>query len=215
MRFCDNPGMKRRFSALVPLLLLFAGCGGGETPAEAPVAEAPKTTVVAPSMEVAAETVASSPEFSEYMFTRAAFSLPMRGDLLKGAAREAAEDLEKAGWILIDPAGNVVLAGKGVGDKRFIPRENGSLDIVPLARKEFVSVDGIGQDDAGDATIDFTWRWIPNEVQQSFTRGSIATRFDGDQKARATIYPKKDGTWGIMRIAEVVEPAPESAATGT
>ena len=205
--------MKHKATILLTLSFLLVACGG-ETPSTPPTVETKQVTLVAPpSPESAGETIASSPEFSEYKFTRAAYSLPMQGSQLKGAAREAAEDLEKAGWILRDRAGNIVSAGKSVDDKRFIVRENGSLDIVPLARKEFVAVDGLGHDDEGDVTVDFTWRWMPNEVAQAFERGGIATRYEGEQRARATIYKAKDGTWKIMRIVEIEQA--ETEATGT
>lgn len=205
--------------AILPVLfvLSFVAACSSETSSNAPTAETKQTQVIAPpSPETAGELIAASPEFSEYMFTRTAYSLPMQGSQLKGAAREAAEDLEKGGWILIDPSGNLVIAGKSADDKRFIVRENGSLDIVPLAKKEFVSIDGFGNDDEGDVTIEFTWRWLPNEVAGAFERGKIATRFVGDQKARATVYPARDGSWKIMRIVEVEQDAPEaSESTGS
>lgn len=205
--------------AILPILFLlpFVAACSSETPSNAPTVETKQTQVIAPpSPEAAGELIAKSPEFSEYMFTRTAYSLPMQGSQLKGAAREAAEDLEKAGWVHIDPSGNLVIAGKSAGDKRFIVRENSSLDIVPLAKKEFVSVDGFGNDDEGDVTIDFTWRWIPNEVATAFERGKVAARFEGEQKARATVYPARDGSWKIMRIVEVEQDAPEAPeSTGT
>jgi len=206
--------MKRNATILLTLSFFLTACGGSETPSAPPTVETKQATLVAPpSPETAAETIANAPEFSEYKFTRAAYSLPMPGSMLKGPALEAAQDLEKTGWILLDPAGNIVIAGKSVNDKRFIVRDNGSLDIVPLARKEFVSVEATGHDDEGDVTIDFTWRWVPNEVAQAFERGRIATRFEGEQRARATIYPAKDGSWKIMRIVEIKVETTE--ATGT
>jgi len=204
--------MKRSTLLLTLILPLLTACTG-ETPKEAPKSEAKETRVVAPpSQEVASSTIANAPEFSEYKFTRAAYSLPMQGSMLKGPARESAEDLAAAGWVAIDSSGNLLLMPTAEKDKRFIVRDNGSLDIVPLARKEFVSVDGIGHDDEGDVTIDFTWRWAPNEVAKAFVRGAIATRYEGDQKARATIYPTKSG-WSVMRIVEIEQPAPESTGT--
>jgi hypothetical protein len=206
--------MKRTTSVLlaIAMITLLASCGGGET-ASTDSSEPEKTLVEAPPMDVAAATVSNAPEFSEYKFTRAAYSLPMQASMLKGAALEAAEDLEKAEWVFLDPAGNLILTTKAESDKRFIPRDNGSLDIVPLARKEFVGVDGLGRDDEGDVTIDFTWRWVPNEIATAFTRGGIATRFEGDQKARATIYPARDGSWKVMRIVEIEQEAPEETET--
>ncbi len=184
------------------LLATLLGCGGGETASTTPVPEPAKTLVEPPSTEVAFDIVSKSQLFSEYNFTRAAFSLPMQANLLKGAALESAQDLAKAGWVFIDEAGNLVLAPKADGDKRFIVRPNGSLDIVPLAKKEFASVDALGHDEEGDVTVDFTWHWMPNEVGQSFEHGEIATRYDGDRKARATIYPTRDG-WNVLRIREI------------
>lgn len=201
--------MEHRRPSLVAFALLsivLAACGGEKTSSNEPAPQPEKKLAAPPSNEVAFAALSDAPEFGDYKFTRAGYSLPMRADLLKGPARESADDLAKAGWVAFDAGGNLTLTAKAIGDKRFIVRPNESLDIVPLAKKELVSVDGMGHDDEGDVTVDFTWRWLPNEVAGAFNRGEIAKRFDGDQKARATIYTARDG-WKVLRIVEIEQTA--------
>ena len=179
-------------SAIVLLLVL--GCGGEKsTP---PPAAPPKPTP--PTIEQARTLVAESPEFSEYQFTNAAYSLPMDRRLLNAPAREVANALKKAGWISFDGAGNVVLQHKAEIDRRFLVRSNGVVDIVPLAKKEFGDVTSVNGDVAA-----FTWTWKPNEIGALF-----GSRYEGVQNANATLL--WDGSkWTILKI----EPAPPPPAT--
>ena len=81
---------------------------------------------------------------------------------------------------------------KAKEDKRFLVRPNGTLDVVPLAKKELVSIDAVRGE-----RVDFTWKWIPNEVG-----ALLKDRFAGDQKATATLL--WDGTtWTVLRIEAV------------
>ncbi|HKO56705.1 MAG TPA: hypothetical protein VJ276_12580, partial [Thermoanaerobaculia bacterium] len=73
-------------------------------------------------------------------------------------------------------------------DKRFLVRQNGTLDVVPLARKELIAVQAVNGD-----KVAFTWRWVPNDVGK-------ALQFDEtEQRATAELY--WDGEkWAVLKI---------------
>jgi hypothetical protein len=48
-------------------------------------------------------------------------------------------------------------------------------------------------------SADFNWRWIPNEVGQSFKSGPVRERFDAEQHATAVLTHGADG-WSVVRI---------------
>jgi hypothetical protein len=162
------------------LALLFVACTA-EKPAPPPAAEAPKTPPP-PSAEQARELIANAPEFGDYQFTNASVSI---------ARRDAnAEALAKAGWIHFDASGNVALSPKAQTDKRFLLRQNGILDVVPLAKKELVAVTAVR-----GADVEFTWKWVPNEIGTLFP-----DKFAGERKNTATLL--WDGAnWIVLRIA--------------
>ena len=174
-------------------LLLLIGCDSGapvSSPAP-PVKSAGEDTGAPPlpSVADAATLVSSSPEFSDYQFTNAAYSLAM-----KNPPGEVAKALRKAGWISLDGDGNVVLTAKAKGDKRWLVRQNGFVDIVPLAKKEFTGASTVRPDPDG-AAVDFTWKWTPNEIGDAF----MNERYAGTQKATATLL--RDGSsWTVLRI---------------
>jgi hypothetical protein len=113
--------------------------------------------------------------------------------------RQSVKELVAAGWLDLDPAGNVALTDKSRNDKRFLLRPNGLLDIVPLAKKEMGEVTSVRANDDGTARVDFTWRWIANEVGSSFKTGLVADRFAAPQDGAATLI--WDGTtWSVLKI---------------
>lgn len=186
----------KRFA--IALAFLLAACGG-ETPqtattattAPAPAAPAP------PTAEEARRIIAGAAEFGDFEFTNAGYSLPMLRSMMNAPQREAAAQLVKAKWLKFD--GDVLaLAAKAEGDKRFLVRPNGTLDIVPLAKKEMGAVSGVEAGPEGPVAA-FTWKWLPNEVGQSFTEGPLAERYAGQQTGKATLL--WDGTsWSVLRI---------------
>ncbi len=189
----------RTLLSLIACSVLLA-CSGGEPAA---VSTAPETAASAdaapplPTPDEAKALIAESPELGDYEFsTGSSFSLPLDASKFNEPARAGAADLEKAGWIRVD-GGKVVLA-KGEGDKRFLIRPNGFLDIVPLAKKELLEVTGIRASDEG-AQADFTWRWVPNEVGASFRSGPVRERFDATHQATATLRDFGKG-WVVMLI---------------
>lgn len=183
-------------------LLLLAACGGSD---EQPIADqstaATKgaTPPPPPSAQQAREMIASSAEFGEYEFTNAGFTTPTSGAMMSEPVRQSVRELAAAGWLAIDGAGDVALTDKSRNDKRFLLRQNGLLDIVPLAKKEMGDVTGVRASPDGTAVVDFTWRWIANEVGTAFKTGLVADRFAAQQDGRATLI--WDGTsWSVLKI---------------
>lgn len=184
--------------ALLLLLAVAAACGGGSeqtsTSTQPPTPPKPAAPPP-PSPDEARTLIANSPEFSEFQFTHAAYTLPMQHPAMHDEARKVARDLRRAGWISIDGAGTVVLSPKARDDKRFLVRQNGVVDIVPLARKELVAVDAVTPGADAAPQVDFRWHWIPNEIGRLF-----GDRYAGEQRARATLI--WDGTrWSVLRVA--------------
>ena len=194
---------------LVVLSLVVAACGEREAtqtstaggPKPAPASPAP------PTPDEAGALVAGSAEFSEYQFTNAAFSLPMSRTAMNAPALEVANQLKSAKWIAFDGDGKVVLTEKAKNDRRFLVRQNGFVDIVPLAKKEFLGVDSVNSNESAEPTVDFRWNWVPNEIGSVFKTGMLKDRYTGEQRARATLL--WDGSaWTVLRIA-VLDPDPE------
>jgi hypothetical protein len=180
---------------LLALLVLLAACSDEKPPA---AAAKPKTPPP-PAMAVAQALLTDAAELAEFEFTNAAFTMPVATAAASEPVRDGARQLAKAGWLELDSAGNASLASKASGDKRFLVRPNGTIDIVPLAKKELGSVTAVRSNPDGTAAVDFTWRWLPNEVGAAFTTGPVAERFTGDQKSTATLI--WDGTsWSILKI---------------
>jgi hypothetical protein len=147
-----------------------------------------------PPVDDAARIVSGSPEFSDYQFTRAAFTMPIKEQAMTPAVRETSRALAKAGWIGVDGDGNLVLTDRAKNDKRFLVRQNGFIDIVPMAKKEFIGVEAVHVNPEGQPLVDFRWRWVPNEI------GALAAdRYSGEQLAIATLL--WDGSqWSVLRI---------------
>lgn len=204
--------MNRRHSspALLALLIVigFASCAKKEpTTSETNVSTPAETQTPAtppPTIEAARTFLESSEAFGDYQFTLASVSLPMKRSRLNDVTRPTVDDLTRAGW-LRDRGDEIALSEKAEKDKRFLVRPNGFLDIVPLAKKELMTVDAVGNDAPGSPTIDFKWRWIPNDVAQSF-HGDLAARFSTTYHARATLFFTQDG-WDVLRIEKIGEPA--------
>jgi len=183
--------------AAIALLLLFAACRAPE-PAPSKSAAAPaKQTVPPPSIADAQRILAASPEFSDYEFTNASVTLPMKAPMPPYLAEEARQ-LTAAGWLRRGSDG-LELNAKAKGDKRFLVRPNGYLDVVPLASKELTAVTAMQPNTDGTVSADFAWKWIPNEVGAAFTRGALHDRYAAPQKAAATLM--WDGSaWTVLRI---------------
>jgi len=181
--------MKRLLLVLLAASLVFASCkekdGAGGTPPPATTEQAAQPAqhpAITPAQ--AKDLIAGAPEFGDYQFTNAAVTIPLKRSAMRADQAVIAKQLAAGGWIHFD--GDDVKAKE---DKRLLVRPNGTLDVVPLAKKELVSVDKVLVD-----KVDFTWRWIPNEIG-----ALLKNRFGGEQKATATLL--WDGTnWTVLRI---------------
>jgi hypothetical protein len=182
----------------LPLALTVAACSS-EEPAPPTTTAAASAAKTAPTAQQAHDIIARSGEFSQYEFTNAAVSLPVAGSSMNEPTRDTARQLAAAGWLEFDASGDLMLTNKSRKDKRFILRENGLLDVVPLARKEMGDVTAVRTSADGSVTADFSWRWIPNEVGTAFTRGPIHDRYAASHNARATLM--WNGTeWTMITI---------------
>jgi hypothetical protein len=192
--------MKRALA--VALLVLLAACGGSD---EKPIADQTTSTAAAPkapmppSAEQARDLIANSADFGDYEFTNAGFTTPTSGATMSEPVRQSVKELAAAGWLALDPAGDVALTDKSRSDKRFLLRPNGLLDIIPLAKKEMGGVTAVRGNPDRTVTVDFTWRWIANEVGSAFKTGLVHDRFAAPQDGKATLM--WDGTnWTILKI---------------
>ena len=180
--------------------LLLAACA-----AEQPVVDSSTTTAGSAQQRPAAPTPAeartlleTAPELGEYQFTDAGWTAPVSGAAMSEPVRAEAKQLAAAGWILLEKTGDIALNDRSRNDKRFLLRPNGILDVVPLAKKQLGDVQAV-RDREGVVTVDFTWRWIPNEVGQAFKTGLTADRFAAQQEATAELV--HDGTkWTVVTI---------------
>ncbi|HEX7149870.1 MAG TPA: hypothetical protein VF618_00160 [Thermoanaerobaculia bacterium] len=174
------------------LLALLTACGGEQPAAPPPEPAKPQPPTVAEAQQL----LANAPEFGEYEFTNAAYSLPLTRGAMSAEQLAAADRLKKAGWLAFDGDGKVLLTDKAKADRRFVTRPNGFVDLVPLAKKELVAVESTGPDPEG-ATVTFTWKWIANELGELVA----AERFAPPQRATATLIPSGGG-WAVLRIVK-------------
>jgi hypothetical protein len=180
------------------ILLLLAACTG-EKPVADQTTSAKPAAPPPPNAAQARELIANSAELGEFEFTNASFTLPVSGAAMNEPARVSAKELAAAGWLSIDPTGDIALTDKSRADKRFLLRPNGLLDIVPLAKKEMGDVTAVRAQPDGTAVADFTWKWIPNEVGNAFKTGLVHDRFATQQDGKATLI--WDGTsWSVLKI---------------
>jgi hypothetical protein len=175
--------MKRTIVAL----LLAAACSS-EQPAPTNTGSAEtKAATPPPNAQQARAIIEKSGEFGQHEFTNAAVSLPVAGSSMNEPTRALAKQLAAAGWLAFDGAGDIMLTDKSRNDKRFLLRENGLLDVVPLAKKEMADVTAVRPNPDGSVNADFTWRWVPNEVGAAFTSGPIHDRFAATHNATANL----------------------------
>jgi hypothetical protein len=185
--------MKRTILALA----LLAACSSEKPAATTTAAQSSGATP--PTTQQARALIEKSGEFSQHEFTNAALSMPVAGSSMNAPTREMAKQLAAAGWLVFDGTGDLMLGDKARSDKRFILRENGLLDIVPLAKKELGEVTAVRTNPDGTVNADFNWHWIPNEVGSTFTAGPIHDRFAGTQNATANLM--WNGTeWAMISV---------------
>jgi hypothetical protein len=190
--------MKRFVLVIITSLALLAACSS-EEPAATNTPDKKPATSTPPSAQQAHAIIAKSGELAQHEFTNAAVSLPVAGSSMNEVTRAQAKQLADAGWLEFDGAGDIMLTAKSRSDKRFLLRENGLLDVVPLAKKELGDVTAVRQNPDGTVNADFTWRWVPNEVGTAFTSGLVHDRFGATQSATANLM--WNGTeWTIITV---------------
>ena len=173
--------------ALLALALLAACSSESPEPITTQSAAQPKTAAAPPNAQQARAIIEKSAELGQHEFTNAAVSLPVAGSSMNEPTRAIARQLAAAGWLEIDGAGDIMLTDKSRGDKRFLLRENGLLDIVPLAKKEMGNVTAVRANPDGSVNADFSWRWVPNEIGSVFTTGPLHDRFTKTNEASANL----------------------------
>ena len=170
------------------LALLVAACS---KPAPAP-AQAKKAAVLPPPPAAAAaqQLIANAPEFGDYKFTNAAFSIAQKKSMMSPPMMSAAKKLAAKKWLRFD--GDTVTVARE--DKRILVRPNGFIDVVPLAKKEMIAMTSVKQQPDGVVLADFTWKWVPNELGTAI--GQPPT---GEQNATAKLM--WDGSeWMVLSI---------------
>lgn len=186
---------------IVALALLLAACSS-ETPSTSTAATTSSAASAAaqpPTAQEARAIIEKSGEFGQHEFTNAAISFPVAGSSMNAPTREQAKQLADAGWLAMDGSGDLMLTDKSRSDKRFLLRENGLLDIVPLAKKEMGEVSAVRANADGSVNADFTWRWIPNDVGSTFKTGPIHDRFAATNNASANLM--WNGTeWTMIQV---------------
>lgn len=186
-------------------LVLFAAlgvlsCGEGETTQHTVPTQTAEAAKIPPPPDAAgaAALISSSAEFSEFEFTNAGYSLPLRVSAMNAPARAVANELAASGWISMK-SDQVVLSSKAESDRRWLVRPNGVVDIVPLAKKEFVAIAALERQTDGAVAATFSWRWLPNDIGQVFHRSVLKDRFAGERRGVATLM--WDGAnWIVLRI---------------
>jgi hypothetical protein len=186
---------------LIALVVIGLACHGGEKPITTSTAPAKPKSPPPPSAAAAKDIIANSSDFSEYQFTNAAYTLPMKKSAMNEPALKAAQELASAKWIRFS-GDAVLLMEKASSDRRFLVRPNGYVDLVPIAKKDFAVVTSVRPNRDGTVSAEFEWRWIPNDVGQSFRSGLVKERFATTQHATAKLM--WDGkAWTVLRIDEV------------
>ncbi|HUF17269.1 MAG TPA: hypothetical protein VMS12_04400 [Thermoanaerobaculia bacterium] len=187
-------------------LILIASCGPAEEePSTMTAAQETATAApaVPPDSGEAKKLIADSAAFSDYQFTNASYSLPLKRSRFNEVTRKGAEELRAAGWIRFE-GDDVVLEPKAETDRRWLVRPNGFVDIVPIAKKELTEVSSIVPQADGNLKANLCWQWIPNEIGSAFKSGLVRERIDAMHCAIADLQPAEDAGWEVL----LVEPAP-------
>jgi hypothetical protein len=159
-----------------------------------------------PTTEAAKQLITDSAAFSDYQFTNASYSLPLKRSRFNEVTSKGAEELRAAGWIRFE-GDDVVLEPKAESDRRWLVRPNGFVDIVPIAKKELTEVSSVTPQADGNLKANLCWQWIPNEVGSAFKSGLVRERIETMHCAIADLQPSDDGGWEVL----LVEPSPTPA----
>ncbi len=135
--------------------------------------------------------------------------------------------LEKAGLVTLRPdkkTGAVQVTVTSAGETLFsrIPalRQVKNADgtqtyIAPLAERRFGEVTKVTMNGPNSARVEYTWKWVPNQLGETFDAASAAVKsfntwdratliskygvdfYHGDAKREATLLVRKDGQWTV------------------
>ncbi|MGA8149925.1 MAG: hypothetical protein WB952_03180 [Terriglobales bacterium] len=72
--------------------------------------------------------------------------------------------------VSLTPAGERLIAAIP-GVKKWRETDGTSAYQVPLAERELVSVTGVTMNGVNDATVEYTWKWVPNQMGNIFDAG--------------------------------------------
>lgn len=197
-----------------PLLLVLAAVACAPETARDPSSTSTQSVSAsrpAPSVDEARALLASAPEFGDYQFTNASIAIPLDKSKMNEPAKNAAADLERAGWVE-SQRGSIVLSSKSASDKRFLVRPNGFLEIVPLAKKEITEVGAVTTGPDGRPVVTFCWRWVPNDVGASLTSGPQKERFVAMHCAKATLIAIGE-KWEVLQIDPDNQAAPMTSTS--
>jgi hypothetical protein len=198
--------MKRAASCV--LLVLLLACSPSEEPAPTTAAAAsPAPPIAAPTTDEAKAIIGESADFGDFQFTGVSWSAPLKKSAMNEPTLANARELVDAGWLRFS-GDDLKLAAKAEGDKRFLIRPNGFLDIVPLAKKELTSVAPPTLNPDGTARSEFCFRWIANEVGSSFRTGLLAERLASEHCGIATLQRKQDGGWEVLLLSRREDQTP-------
>lgn len=195
--------MRRMRHALAfTLLCLTIGCSRDEAPRPPSATATNAPPLAAPTAAEAKALIEPSPEWGDYHFAYASWSVPLKRSAMNEAHQKTVAELREAGWLSLDGDGNVSLTPRAKNDRRFLERPNATLDIVPLAKKELVAVTSVLPQSDGNAHAIIEWRWVPNDVGASFKSGFVKQQFDAQHRARVTLMPS-EGKWTVLLIEPV------------
>lgn len=170
------------------VIALLAACSKPEAPVEA---KKSAPLPAPPTVAQAQDLIANAPEFGDYKFTNAAFTIAQKKSVMTPPMINGAKKLAAAKVIRFDGDDVVVLKPE---DRRILVRPNGFIDIVPLAKKEMIGVTSVKQQADGTVLAEFTWKWVPNELGTAIGQPPA-----GDQTATAKLM--HDGTsWIVLSI---------------
>ncbi|MGA7614710.1 MAG: hypothetical protein WBX15_05950 [Thermoanaerobaculia bacterium] len=145
--------------------------------------------------------ILAAPEWSDYDFSEAAWTLPMDRPIENPITLQMAKDLQAAGWIVLESTQRIALTTRALNDRHFIARPSGVVEMVPMAVKEFDGVETVRPAEDGNVAVDFKWHWNPNAVGASFKSGFLHDRYTTPREGTAILQPS-NGKWKVWLIQD-------------
>jgi len=95
--------------------------------------------------------------------------------LEKGGVVKLAKPVGGKVAVTITPEGEQLLSGL-TGVKKSQETDGTSLYEVPLAERQFVSIAGVTMVGPNAATVDYNWKWVPNQMGAVFDAGGTLVK---------------------------------------